>query len=200
MKYITIIVSFFALGWQSNAGLFEYTMWEKTRINSTSYESADILESFQIPSSSSSYSNSYYNNSNTQSTIFADDYYAYNTSSQYYNSDDIFAEMQYYVSLANGLRTDISKMRKYWSEYRALRNQLKKDLADLDNQIKYLSKLRVALAQSNNFNNHINQYYYKDGIRSQKLIDYYRKYGYEYVDDSYYYYNNENNYYQKKPM
>lgn len=208
MKYIAVFILFFTLVWQSYAGLFEYSMWEKTRINSTSYESADVVESIKIPTSSFSYSSSSYTNygySNNQysnyvkPTVFADDYYSYNNSSQYYNSDDIFAEMQYYVSLANGLRTDISKMRNYGSEYTALRNQLKRDLTDLDNQIKYLSDLRVALAKNNNYNSHTNQYYYKDGIRSQKLVNYYRKYGYEYVDNSYYYYDTQYNYYQRKP-
>lgn len=209
MKYIAAIILSFSIFWQSYAGLFEYTMWEKTRINSTSYESADVVESLQIPTSNYSYWNTTYNNYNytnsqysqfIKPTIFADDYYGYNsTSSTYYNSDDILAEMQYYVSLANGLRTDISKMRNYGSEYTDLRNQLKRDLANLDNQIKYLGDLRVALAKNNNYNNHTNQYYYNNEIRSQRLVDYYRKYGYEYIGSSYYYYDSNYDYYQRKP-
>ncbi len=209
MKYIVSVMLVFVMFWQSYAGLFEYSMWEKTKINTTKYESADVVESLNIPISSYSYSDSVYNNYNysasqysnyVQPTIFADDYYAYNNSSStYYNSDEIIQEMQYYISLANALRTDISKMRNYGWEYTLLRNQLKRDLSDLESQIKYLSDLRKTLAQRNNYNSHTNQYYYKNQIRSQRLVDYYRKYGYEYTGSGYYYYDSDYNYYQRKP-
>jgi len=98
------------------------------------------------------YSNLGHNNY-VQPTIFADDYYGYNnyngSSYDYYDSESIINEMQYYVSIANGIRTDISKIRRYGSEYDILRNQLKRDLSDLERQITYLSNLRKSIAQRN---------------------------------------------------
>ena len=90
-------------------------------------------------------------------------------------------------------------MQKYGSEYTTLRNQLKRDLADVENQIDYLSNLRKVLTRNSNYSSSKHQYYYKNSIRSQKLVDYYRKYGYEYLDNSYYYYDTQYNYYQRKP-
>ena len=111
MKYITALLLTFTLFSQSHAGLFEYTQWEKTRINATKYESSDVIESLKIPSSSYSYSSSVYDSYNSSKslykksvkpTIFADDYYSYTySSSTNYNTDDIIEEMNYYISLAN---------------------------------------------------------------------------------------------------
>lgn len=207
MKYIWFMILLFSMFSQAQAWLFEYTQWEKTRINSTKFESADIVESINIPNNNHWFSSSINNNYNTSTsyyhtsispTIFADDYYKYNNIwNTSYNSDDIFSEMQYYISLANGIRNDISKMRKYGSEYTALRNQLKRDLSDLENQIDYLSNLRKNIAQNNIYYSH--HRLYRNSTRSQKLVNYYRKYGYEYQDSSYYYFDSQYNYYQRQP-
>jgi hypothetical protein len=81
------------------------------------------VESLKIPITHYSYSNPTLNNysyshsqysNNVKTTVFADDYYAYNNSSHtYYDSDEIIQEMQYYISIANGLRNDIAKIRRY---------------------------------------------------------------------------------------
>lgn len=194
MKYIAFFVSSFFLLWQSYAGLFEYTMWEKTRINTTKYESVDLVEALDIWEK---YYPSYTKNLwFQQKTIFADDYYSH-SSGYYYNTDDIVSEMQYYISIANSLRNDISKMRKYWSEYNTLRNQLKRDLSDLEDQIDYLSELRTSLTRHNT-SYYTNRYYDTD-LRSQRLTNYYRKYWFDYSDSSYYYYDSHLNYFQRKP-
>jgi len=207
MKIFIAFILSFSLVTQWYAGLFEYTQWERTRINTTSYESADVIESITLPRSNNPYSlwNQYdYSRSQArysppvQPTIFANDYYdSRNTSNSYYDTSSIFSEMQYYISLANGIRNDISKIRKYGSEYIALRNQLKRDLSDLENQINYLSNLRKNLAQNSRY--YSNQSVYRSPTRSQRLADYYRKYGYEYRDSSYYYYDESYDYYQRKP-
>jgi len=49
MKFFaSIILSIFLIS-QSYAGLFDYTQWEKTRINSTSQESVDVIRQLHVP-------------------------------------------------------------------------------------------------------------------------------------------------------
>jgi len=199
MRYISSLFIVFLSIWATHAGLFEYTMWESTRINTTTYESADIVESLDIRAISPAYyNNDRYNYSNYNNTHRATNtsYNRYNTS---YNNTDITKQMQYYISIANGLRNDISKIRKYGWNYLPLRKQLQADLADIEDEIKYLSELRSDITRSNRYyytSSHYNPYF-----RSQRLVNYYRKYGYEYdiYAGSYYHYDRNYWYYQRKP-
>lgn len=163
-----------------SAWLFEYSQWKKTRINATKYERADIVESISIPT------DSYV----TPHTTF-DHSSSYTTS---YNSYDITSEMNVYISMANELRRDISKIRRYGSESQALRKQLQRDLKDINDHIRYLSKLRAEQARSQRYSY---DYRYNNNFRSARLESYYNKYWYT-RDYNSYYYNTRDGYYSRK--
>lgn len=104
--------------------------------------------------------------------------------------------MQNLIAMANYLRGDISKIRNLGIEYNALRFQLEQDLKNLEVEIEYLSQLRSQITLSNRnttsaFNNN---------FRSQRVVEYYRKYGYDYdqIASSYYFYNEPLRQYERK--